>query len=282
MKRASWMVLSVVGLLVGGCVSQGEYDKLHAAYQTCESERQEMRQKQAAMEAQLTALTAERDRLLKERDSTKEGLMGQIEKLNAKYEELWANYNKLLAEAGKAPTINLGGGALDKAVDEALRDLAKKYGLEYDAERGVVRFSSDLVFDLGSTTLKADAQKQLADFANVINMPEAKKYDVLVVGHTDNVRIARPDTKERTPTNWHLSVYRAVSVVLALQGDKVDAKRLGAMGFGEERPRVANKPGGTKENRRVEVFLVPKSSLSAASSIDPRIIPGEAILATTK
>ena len=157
-------------------------------------------------------------------------------------------YKALLAKTETAPPIVIGGpvGPLPAPLNEALKKFAEANGLEYDAKRGAVRFSSDLLFDLGQYTVKGEVLKQLADFSKIMNMNEAQAFDVLVVGHTDGVPVTRPETKLHTPTNWHLSVYRAVSVVQTLQGDGVSPTRLGAMGFGQERPRPGTSNAATQ------------------------------------
>ena len=266
MKRASILISALAGMIAAsGCVSQAEYDKLYSMYESTKNAKTQLAADLEKSQQQLADTTAERDRLVKEKDALNTSWRAQYDKLQAAYEAAIAN-------AG-APVVNIQG-PLPRALDEALQKFAKEYGLEYDPARGAVRFSSDLLFDLGSYALKAEVNKQLADFAKIVNMPEARDFDVLVVGHTDGVPVTRAVTKEHTPTNWHLSVYRAVSVVQAFQAANVDPKRLGAMGFGAERPRPgttnATKAPGTKENRRVEVFLVPKKSLSGtASSMAP-------------
>ena len=87
-------------------------------------------------------------------------------------------------------------------------------------------------------------------------MNAARDFDVMIVGHTDNVRIS-PGTAKTHPTNWHLSVHRAVSVLFELNRDGINFDRMGVMGYGEFRPRVPNpERGGAEANRRVEIFLV--------------------------
>ncbi|MDD4890007.1 MAG: OmpA family protein [Phycisphaerae bacterium] len=280
MNRAILMVLSLAGLasLTTGCVTRSEYDKLHAAYQTCEGERTEMRNRLAAIEAQLKAVTDERDALRLSGPEQVKAMSAQLDKLNVAYADLLAKYQDAL-KAGGGVKIDLGG-PLPAELNAALKKFAQENGLEYDESRGVVRFSNDLTFAKGSFDLTPDARKQLAAFANIINMKAADKFDVLVVGHTDGIPIAKPETKAKTPTNWHLSTYRAVEVLLALDSAKVAPTRLGALGFGEMRPRpgTTNPRTGTPQNRRVEVYLVAKNAMSVGE-LSPLIIPGTAILA---
>ncbi|HLL05839.1 MAG TPA: OmpA family protein, partial [Myxococcaceae bacterium] len=61
------------------------------------------------------------------------------------------------------------------------------------------------------------------------------------------------------PTNWELSVARAVNVVRFLQEKaKVPAKRLVAAGYGDTHPVAGNStPKGRARNRRIEILLIP-------------------------
>ena len=121
----------------------------------------------------------------------------------------------------------------------------------------MIRFASDLTFDLGSVALKPAAAATIATLADVLNTAEAAILEVQVVGHTDNVPIGKPSTRQQHPTNVHLSVHRAISVRKALTAAGIDPARLQVAGYGEFRPIVANGKKGAAENRRVELFLSP-------------------------
>lgn len=283
MKRvpASLVTFAVVAafaaLFQTGCVSQGEYDKLLASERACNSDRDALKTQLATLQARLDSqgsTSAQYNALLAEKDGRIAALMTQVDRMATEYDAMRADRDKYLQLASQRKPgdiiINEGGSTevkLAAPVHEALKRFAETHPgvIEYDAKLGLVRFSTDLLFALGSYEVAAEQIKLLGDFAEVINIPEAQQYDVLVVGHTDNVPIKKASTKEKTPTNWHLSVYRAVAVLLALKDKGVNPDRMGATGFGEQRPRVPNTArGGTKENRRVEIFLVPKGSIATA------------------
>jgi len=81
---------------------------------------------------------------------------------------------------------------------------------------------------------------------------------ILVSGHTDD---APPSQRLAAtfPTNWELSVARAVNVVRFL-GEKasVPAGRLVAAGHGDTKPIASNAtPQGRARNRRIEILLIP-------------------------
>jgi chemotaxis protein MotB len=60
------------------------------------------------------------------------------------------------------------------------------------------------------------------------------------------------------PTNWHLSVHRAISVENLMESNGVSPTRISVKGYGEYRPLEANEAGkkGNPKNRRVEIYLV--------------------------
>ena len=72
-------------------------------------------------------------------------------------------------------------------------------------------------------------------------------------GLTDNV----PIHTARFPSNWELSIARAVSVVKYFaDAGNINPQRLSAVGYGETRPLVPNNsPANRTKNRRVEIVL---------------------------
>ena len=82
---------------------------------------------------------------------------------------------------------------------------------------------------------------------------------IRVVGHTDNVQIAK-SLQKTFPTNWELSVARATTVVRFLQEVGISPDSLIASGRGEYEPLASNDTEeGRKQNRRIEIILIDKS-----------------------
>jgi chemotaxis protein MotB len=75
-----------------------------------------------------------------------------------------------------------------------------------------------------------------------------------VEGHTDNV----PIHTRQFPSNWELSTARAVNVLKYFaDADRIDPRRLSAVGYGESKPLVNNdSPRNRAKNRRVEIVLI--------------------------
>ena len=157
----------------------------------------------------------------------------------------------------------MGVSPLPVELSSALEDFAAQNDMvEFDADRGMVKFKSDLLFEPGSDTVTTTAAEAVRTLCGILNSDQAKEFDIIVAGHTDDMRIARPATKAAHPTNRHLSSHRAISVATVLEGCGLEPKRLSTRGFGEYRPVAPNAPGkkGNPKNRRVEIFIVPSGA----------------------
>jgi chemotaxis protein MotB len=187
-----------------------------------------------------------------------------IDSLSAENESLRDKWGKAMAALEKMAGQPVGdtvvvNQVLPKELDEALRALGQQYPgvLEYLPEKGAVRWKSDLVFPLGSDVVSESVAEPLRKFAEILRSTAATNFDAIVVGHTCNTRIARPETLREHKTNWHLSAHRAISVMKALASDGVPETKMGVMGYGEWRPIAPNDTEANKaKNRRVEIFLV--------------------------
>ena len=157
----------------------------------------------------------------------------------------------------------LGGMALPVELSTMLEDFAKGSDMiSYDPNRGVVKFQSDLLFDKGSDQVASSASESIKSLCTILNSDVGKKFDVIIAGHTDDIPIGRAETKAKHPTNWHLSVDRAISVLNLMGADGVSDDRMSVRGFGEYRPIVPNEPNkkGNPKNRRVEIYIIPKGA----------------------
>jgi len=242
-----------------GCVSRDEYLRTDFARRKAVERNEQLERDLADERNKVLALETERESLRRELETK----IALIDNLKAENDRLDAFAKKMqgqmdgVLEKGLGP-VEVVEVKLPAQLDRALKDFAARHPdmIEYDPKRGAVRWKSDLTFALGSDEVREAAKNLLREFAQIVNSEAASQFEVVVVGHTDNVPI-RSHTAQKHPTNWHLSVHRAVSVMFALKGFGVDYTRMGCMGYGEFRPREANPTrGGNEKNRRVEVFLV--------------------------
>lgn len=112
-----------------------------------------------------------------------------------------------------------------------------------------------VLFDSGEATLKSEGEAVLRRVAEVLTQYPNRQ--IHVIGHTDNVPI-RAGGRGRFASNWELSVARAIAAVRFLSEQaRVDARRLGAVGYGEFRPVADNATAeGRARNRRIALVVL--------------------------
>jgi chemotaxis protein MotB len=239
-----------------GCVGQDKYDSASDAARTQEARNMELLQdKQTAM-----TLAQRKQQRIDQLEQENRLLNEQVSLLSTQIQGFGGTLSSLQNEVSG---FNLA--LLDPTADKALRDLRDKYPnlIQYDSTRGMLRFASDLTFDSGSDVVKSGGAEGLRTLAEVLN-GAAAAYNIEVIGHTDNQPIGA--SRNRFPTNRHLSVARAISVGNALQSAGIAGSRMKVAGWGEYMPAVANNPtGGTAGNRRVEIFLIPAQNRAGAA-----------------
>jgi len=213
-----------------------------------------------------------RDAALLARGQELATLTDQYGKLKASFDDLSSRYREAARDQG---TLVLDG-PLPVGVDRALRAFEKNNPglLKYLPKYGMVKFKSDLTFGKGMADVGPAATEALGKLVEILQSPAAvkAKLGVYIAGHTDDIRIAKPTTREKHPTNWYLSVHRAIGVQKALTHAGLAPRRIAVMGFGEYQPVAPNRkgPGGKKlgnpANRRVEIWIVPTSRFLVATT----------------
>ena len=246
----TWMILATVAMVAVGCVAQREADDLKTLYRNSQEQVVDLQERLAEAQARIAALMGEAG-------SESDALASAI----AERDRLRAALDEAEARLRNASAV-----MLPPELDDALSRLAEANPqlMSYDAERGMVKLRSDLTFALGSAQVSAGASNTLGSLATIFNSPSASRYEVRVVGHTDNVPIKNVGTREKHPTNWHLSVHRAIAVMQVLAKAGVPNTRMSVAGYGEFQPAVPNGTGGAEANRRVELYLVARGTASAA------------------
>lgn len=119
------------------------------------------------------------------------------------------------------------------------------------ADEGLAVVVSDQVlFASARAELEPEAKQFLRQLAPVLkNIPNA----IQIRGHTDDRPIRTPEF----PSNWELSLARAVNVLRFLAEHGVPGERLSAAGFGPTQPVASNEtPEGRARNRRVEIVIL--------------------------
>jgi chemotaxis protein MotB len=165
-------------------------------------------------------------------------------------------------------------GPLSPEMNRYLADLSARHpGLRFDAETGVGKFDTDILFDDGKAELKDGADRVLNELATVLKSPDANQLKVFVVGHTDDRPIAKKPAREQYASNFDLSTARAHAVADRLRRLGVEDARLGVAGFGSHEPVAVNvSPRERQKNRRVEIFVMaPETPVVGWTDTMPRL-----------
>ncbi len=124
-------------------------------------------------------------------------------------------------------------------------------GVNMSLEGMVISLSDELAFEPGSAELRPEATQVLDTVARVLSETNSK---LRVEGNTDDI----PTNSPLYPSNWELSVARAVSIVryLAEEGG-IDPPRLSAAGNAEFNPVVPNDSRANRaKNRRADIVVI--------------------------
>ena len=149
------------------------------------------------------------------------------------------------------------GKKMDKQKKELERDVKDaKIESVNDGQAIRVTFDSGILFATGSASLSSTSQATLRKFA--ANLSEHSDTDLMIIGHTDNTGTDR--------VNNPLSYNRAASVRSFLAGQGVSSSRMKVEGKGSYEPVADNSTvAGRRENRRVEVYILPSKEMVKAA-----------------
>jgi chemotaxis protein MotB len=139
----------------------------------------------------------------------------------------------------------------DEMTRWALADAVK---MELLASGLQIVLPNEVLFATGSANLKPEGQALLKDLVGAL---EDVPYQIIVIGHTDNVPIG-PGLAKRYPSNWELAGARAASVVRMMASEGIPPEQLLAISTGDSRPIASNDTEeGRSRNRRIEVRIRP-------------------------
>ncbi len=283
-KIVSCFAVGVLAFGASGCVSMDQHRRLTANLRTVKAEKEVLAQELFDIRNGTGSLQARVDAMERELDA-KDALVANLRGENELLDEVRRIAQAdLEGMADKLGGITVSGPKLPPQLDNELKRFASEHPSEvsYDSNNGTVKWKSDLLFALGSDVVKQASMAALKGFTDIIKSPVASEFEVLVVGHTDNRPIKRAETKRKHPTNWHLATHRSISVANVLKRNGYAPGRIGLMGYGEFRPVANNSTkNGASQNRRVEMYLVPRGSIVRVSR-GPSAETGDGRVATQK
>ncbi|ETR73021.1 MAG: chemotaxis protein MotB [Candidatus Magnetoglobus multicellularis str. Araruama] len=115
-------------------------------------------------------------------------------------------------------------------VDDKWGSTEDNYDVYENQEGYVIGLKGDVLFESGQADIKPAMHHTLDRIAFILN---AVSNDILIVGHTDKITPGR----SRFPSNWELSLYRALSVHdYFINVKKLDPIRFSTGGAGSVKP----------------------------------------------
>ena len=236
-QKLLFIALCLSLILVSACVSKKEYVALETKSNQTQAQ---LEQEIGDLRAQVSKLTTENNRHL----DTIEGLKTELEqeKRAVKQKE------REVSELDKTR----------QEIESSLKEQIAQKNIKLEEIEGKLKvtFVDKILFDSGSVMIKPKGQEVLLKLAD--SFRDNKDQNIAVEGHTDDVQIGSA-LMDRFPTNWELSTARSTAVVRFLQEKgNIAPERLTASGYSYFRPVATNEtPEGRKQNRRIEIILVP-------------------------
>ena len=178
-----------------------------------------------------------------------------------------------MSNLGKGSLIGTGAGAalgagvgalIGNKMDKKAAEMAALEGAQVEIVKDIngldaikVTFDSGILFATNKSNLGAEAQKNLAKFADVLKTYDDA--DVAIYGHTDNTG--------KLEVNQRISKERADAVANFLKSKGVAESQIKEVkGFDYQQPVADNSTAeGRAQNRRVEVFLFASDEMREAA-----------------
>jgi chemotaxis protein MotB len=222
-----WAVLATVAACAGVYYAWQGRDCISGKALACQKERDALRARSGAVETTLSQMQGN---------------------LSTSRQELEALRKWKADAARRMQTFRDMSAKLQKMAD------AGKLGVRVRDGRLVMRLPQDVLFPSGSADLSRDGELALMEVAVILRQFQDRRF--MVAGHTDNEPV-----KESFKDNWELSMARALVVTRFLVEAKMKSQNIVAAGYGEHDPIAKNNtPEGRRENRRIEIILLPDLS----------------------
>ena len=125
------------------------------------------------------------------------------------------------------------------------------YSIKVSKNKIVLVIGEKISFPEGKAQLLDNIKKPLQKIAQFLNKDNT--HSIIISGHTDDT----PINTAQFPSNWELSLARAMNVASFLMGNNVDPYNISVEGFGQYRPITDNDDReGRQMNRRVTISLI--------------------------
>ncbi|MFS0690310.1 flagellar motor protein MotB [Sporosarcina sp. 179-K 8C2 HS] len=135
----------------------------------------------------------------------------------------------------------------------AVHELENQFQTKLTEEGLLITIRDSILFESGKATIQPQYESLAKDISNLLVFEKPRQ--IVITGHTDNI----PIQSAEFPSNWELSMMRAINFLRAIVGnDNLDPQLFSVKGYGENKPVASNDTAeGRSKNRRVEVLIQP-------------------------
>jgi chemotaxis protein MotB len=277
------MVVFLLSVMVGGCVSSSKFEKkvaeadglnqalqaLQQKYDKLTAENNDLKNQFKKLSGDFAQLSIQKDKITADRDELDKVLKSKSDSLSKTINEL----------RGKAAALEMENASLKESVanlkktkEEEVKSVSKTYenlmqemkGEIAQGQVAITELKGKLTVDVLDKILFASGEAEvkpegLAVLQRVIDiLKNVKDKAIRIEGHTDNVKIGGALARKYA-TNWELSAARAINVTRYLQKQGIDPALLASVAYGEYKPVADNSTSeGRAKNRRIAIILQPK------------------------
>jgi chemotaxis protein MotB len=277
------MVVFLLSVMVGGCVSSSKFEKkvaeadglnqalqaLQQKYDKLTAENNDLKDQFKKLSGDFAQLSIQKDKITVDRDELDKVLKSKSDSLSKTINEL----------RGKAAALEMENASLKESVanlkktkEEEVKSVSKTYenlmqemkGEIAQGQVAITELKGKLTVDVLDKILFASGEAEvkpegLAVLQRVIDiLKNVKDKAIRIEGHTDNVKIGGALARKYA-TNWELSAARAINVTRYLQKQGIDPALLASVAYGEYKPVADNSTSeGRAKNRRIAIILQPK------------------------
>ena len=277
------MVVFLLSVMVGGCVSSSKFEKkvaeadglnqalqaLQQKYDKLTAENNDLKEQFKKLNGDFAQLSIQKDKITADRDELDKVLKSKSDSLSKTINEL---RGKTAALEMENASLKEGVANLKKTKEEEVKSVSKTYenlmqemkGEIAQGQVAITELKGKLTVDVLDKILFASGESEvkpegLAVLQRVIDiLKNVKDKAIRIEGHTDNVKIGGALAKKYV-TNWELSAARAINVTRYLQKQGIDPALLASVAYGEYKPVADNSTSeGRAKNRRIAIILQPK------------------------
>ena len=277
------MVVFLLSIMVGGCVSSSKFEKkvaeadglnqalqaLQQKYDKLTAENNDLKDQFKKLNGDFAQLSIQKDKITADRDELDKVLKSRSDSLSKTINEL---RGKTAALEMENASLKESVANLKKTKEEEVKSVSKTYenlmqemkGEIAQGQVAITELKGKLTVDVLDKILFASGEAEvkpegLAVLQRVIDiLKNVKDKAIRIEGHTDNVKIGGALARKYA-TNWELSAARAINVTRYLQKQGIDPALLASVAYGEYKPVADNSTSeGRAKNRRIAIILQPK------------------------